>query len=121
MSGALGGLLAGSIISGLNGKAGLEGWRWLFIIEGVATVAAAGISAFFLPDFPSTTRWLTEAEKRLAGQRLLADDIGSAQGVGATHGHWASLKESLGDWRTWMMTFLFMMVTGSQTIQYFLP
>lgn len=64
----------------------------------------------------STTRWLNEDERWLAAARLSSDNIGSAQGHGATSGHWYSLKESLSDWRTWMMTIIFMMITGAQTI-----
>lgn len=86
-------------------------------IEGAATCVVAPIAVFILPDYPGTTRWLSEDEKWLAAARLAADDIGSAQGHGASSGHLASLKESMTDWRTWCMTFLFMMVTGAQTIQ----
>merc|ERR1712169_47058 len=40
VAGAFGGLLA-TAISFLNGKAGLEGWRWLFILEGIPAVLVA--------------------------------------------------------------------------------
>lgn len=38
LSGAFGGLLAGAITDGLEGAHGIRGWRWLFIVEGVATI-----------------------------------------------------------------------------------
>uniref|UniRef100_L2G0X8 Vitamin H transporter n=1 Tax=Colletotrichum fructicola (strain Nara gc5) TaxID=1213859 RepID=L2G0X8_COLFN len=40
LSGAFGGLLAGAITANLHDAHGIAGWRWLFIVEGVATVGA---------------------------------------------------------------------------------
>ncbi|KAJ1561486.1 hypothetical protein HK405_003786 [Cladochytrium tenue] len=121
VSGALGGLIAGAVTSGLDGVGGLSGWRWLFLIEGSATILGCGAALFMLPDYPTTTRWLSEDEKRLAAARLLYDSVGQSGGPGASHSHIASLVEALLDWRTWGFTFIFMMTTGSQTIQYFVP
>ena len=38
LSGAFGGILAGAITKGLDGAHGIDGWRWLFIVEGSATI-----------------------------------------------------------------------------------
>jgi hypothetical protein len=38
LSGAFGGVLAGTITGGLDGVYGIVGWRWLFILEGAATI-----------------------------------------------------------------------------------
>lgn len=38
ISGAFGGLLAGAITGGLEGACGIRGWRWLFIVEGAASI-----------------------------------------------------------------------------------
>ncbi|RYP03740.1 hypothetical protein DL764_004915 [Monosporascus ibericus] len=64
LSGAFSGLLAAAIAQ-MDGVAGLEGWRWIFIIEGLATVVL-GIACFFLlVDTPAlSTRWLESEEIR---------------------------------------------------------
>ncbi|KAM3525308.1 hypothetical protein MY4038_007353 [Beauveria bassiana] len=75
LSGAFGGLLAGSITSGLHDAHGIKGWRWLFIVEGVGTMITAVIAVFILSDFPSNTskRKLSAAERSLAIRRLQVD------------------------------------------------
>ncbi|KAF8896934.1 putative pantothenate transporter [Mucidula mucida] len=59
---AFGGLFAIAILKA-DGQHGLEGWRWLFIIEGAATVGLALIFMLFLPNNPATTKGLTDAER----------------------------------------------------------
>jgi MFS family permease len=59
LSGAFGGLLAGAITGGMEGTGGLRGWRWLFIIEGAATIIWAICASFLLLDFPANTKRLT--------------------------------------------------------------
>ncbi|KAI0016128.1 major facilitator superfamily domain-containing protein [Xylariomycetidae sp. FL0641] len=70
MAGAFGGLLGAAIMGGMDGKAGLANWRWLFIIEGGATVPVAIVTMFVLPDYPATTTWLSGAERQLAVLRM---------------------------------------------------
>ncbi|OQU96407.1 hypothetical protein CLAIMM_02492 [Cladophialophora immunda] len=65
---------------------GLQGFRWLFIIEGIITVLCALLLLFFLPDYPSRAKWLTQEEKRLCDWRL------QQQGAGYTKAH-ATRKE----------------------------
>ncbi|KAF3940109.1 hypothetical protein ABW19_dt0206357 [Dactylella cylindrospora] len=70
ISGAFSGLIAAGITNGMDGKAGLSAWRWLFILEGGITVFIAFFIWFVIPDFPITTRWLSEEERQLACWRL---------------------------------------------------
>jgi len=37
LASAFSGLIAAAVFAGLDGKHGLEGWRWLFLIQGVIT------------------------------------------------------------------------------------
>jgi len=123
IAGAVSGLLAGLITDYMDGVSGLEGWRWLFILEGVASVVAAMVIFFLMPDYPSTSkRFLTEEESILACNRLAADGIAMAQGAGREPiPHWTAFKMTVSDWRVWAQCLLFVLVTGSQTMQYFIP
>ncbi|KAF9534345.1 MFS transporter [Crepidotus variabilis] len=73
LSGAFGGLLA-TAISKMTGIAGLDGWRWIFILEGIATVIAGGISIFILPESLENAHFLTEEERIFAVRRFHMDD-----------------------------------------------
>jgi MFS family permease len=62
MSGVFSGLLAFGIAH-LNGKAGLAGWRWLFLLEGIPVVIAGLWTIFFLPAYPEKAKFFTEEQK----------------------------------------------------------
>jgi nitrate/nitrite transporter NarK len=58
----------------LNDALGLKGWQWLFIAEGVPSIALGVATLYFLADKPSDADWLSPAQKawldtRLAGER----------------------------------------------------
>jgi hypothetical protein len=58
----------------------------------------------------------------LACNRLTVDGIALTQGTGAKEiPHWQAFKMTCVDWRVWAQCFLFVLVTGSQTMQYFIP
>ncbi|KIV96814.1 hypothetical protein PV10_00630 [Exophiala mesophila] len=69
VAGAFSGLLATGI-SFMNGKAGLSGWQWLFILEGIPAVLF-GIAVWFLmPNYPNDAKFLTEEERAFAVARM---------------------------------------------------
>jgi MFS family permease len=69
---AFGGLFA-IVILKLDGQHGIEGWRWLFIVEGVMTIGLAMIFATFIPNKPNSIRWLTPMERDHLQYRLEVD------------------------------------------------
>ncbi|OLN94099.1 putative transporter C11D3.18C 5 [Colletotrichum chlorophyti] len=69
LSGAFGGLLARGL-SAIGPAGGLEGWRWIFIIEGIITVVCGIIALIGLPNSLATAKVLTEEEREWALLRL---------------------------------------------------
>ncbi|CZT51312.1 related to putative tartrate transporter [Rhynchosporium secalis] len=98
---AFAGLIAIGIFK-LDGKVGLEGWRWLFIIQGIATFVVAIIGTYFLPDDPTVTRWLTPEERILANERIKRDTVEERGKISTVKG----LKEALSDYRVWIFVFM---------------
>lgn len=117
IAGAFSGLLAFGI-GKMNGVAGLEGWRWIFILEGIVTVLVA-ISAYFLiHDFPETATFLTEEERafvihRLKYQGQAKMNIGDAEGQGraqveqAEEFEWKYVRQAFTDWQIWVNIFVY--------------
>jgi len=66
---------------------GIEGWRWLFIIEGFPAVVFGIITIFYLTDRPHQAKWLREDEKEWITRELIEEK----QQIGATN-HSLNLK-----------------------------
>ncbi|OAP61965.1 retrograde regulation protein 2 [Fonsecaea erecta] len=63
---------AGALAYGItSGHPGIAKWRLLFLVEGIPTILAAPIAWFFLPDSPTTARFLTAEEKEVAKARVI--------------------------------------------------
>ncbi|KAJ8072786.1 hypothetical protein PM082_016345 [Marasmius tenuissimus] len=121
VSGAFSGLLGGVITDKLEFARGIHGWQWLLLIEGVGSCFVACFTWMILPDWPSTTKWLTAEERFIATRRLELDGIGNNTQTGSEPTHKESLKMALKDWRVYYLAVMYMLATGSQTIQYFIP
>lgn len=87
--------------------------------EGTITIALAILSGFILPDYPHTTRWLSEEERAFASWRLLSDineaDERHSQSI------WEGVKEAFKDYRIYLFLPLQHISLLSQTFQYFFP
>jgi ACS family tartrate transporter-like MFS transporter len=72
LSKVLMGAIAGPLL-GLQGRVGLAGWQWLFLVEGLPAIIMSAVILFRLPDKPASVRWLTAAEKSWLEQAMTAD------------------------------------------------
>lgn len=62
LAGMISGILGGFIL-GLNGHAGLAGWQWLFLLEGLPAVVFGFWMYFHLADKPKDAKFLSADEK----------------------------------------------------------
>jgi MFS family permease len=76
ISGVIGGPIAGAVMSAFEGLAGLRGWQWLFLVEGLPSCLLGVMAYFYLNDGPAQAPWLTAQEKA-----LIASDLASESGV----------------------------------------
>lgn len=75
LAGMFSGYLQAGAYKGLDGRLGMEGWQWLFIICGVISLPIAFLGYFLIPDFPETTRafYITPEEAKRQCERLIAE------------------------------------------------
>jgi len=68
----IGGPVSGALLE-LHGQAGLKGWQWLFIIEGLPAVLLGFAALKFLTDRPEQADWLTKDEREALAATLAAE------------------------------------------------
>ncbi|KAI1413948.1 MFS general substrate transporter [Hypoxylon sp. FL1857] len=117
LAGAFGGILAYGI-GRMGGVVWDNGWRWIFILEGILTVLVAAAAYGFIHNYPDTSKFLSEDERKFIHQRLAADSD-------ATHDErftWAAVVEALKDPNCWLYGLGFhTMSLPLYTLSLFLP
>jgi MFS transporter, ACS family, tartrate transporter len=68
----IGSPISGALL-GLDGRLGLHGWQWLFIVEAVPALIMGVLCLVLLPDNPSKASWLADDERQWLGERLAAE------------------------------------------------
>ncbi|WWD17598.1 hypothetical protein CI109_102039 [Kwoniella shandongensis] len=92
VAGAFGGLLA-RLINLMDGVGGQEGWRWIFILEGILTIVVAIASFWMLYDYPDTAKFLSPAEKAFVKDRLHLDSL--------------VVLHAFLDYKIWLLSFIY--------------
>ncbi|KIL63620.1 hypothetical protein M378DRAFT_164300 [Amanita muscaria Koide BX008] len=147
LSGAFGGLLASGIVQ-MDGVLKLAGWRWIFILEGIATTILSIMTIFVLPCDVASAKFLTKEEKDYALWRLKQDD--ELPSIDHLHGtpksdaielrvtsyespisdpmseheefEWRELRRGIFDIQTWLNGLSFFgFITSLYSFSYFFP
>lgn len=90
ISGIISNPLSGWLMANLDGLHGLAGWQWLFLVEGLPSVALGIVAFFYLSDKPETADWLDRNQKAQLASLLERDRRSSPR---ADHSFTASLRD----------------------------
>jgi ACS family tartrate transporter-like MFS transporter len=57
----------------------IEGWRWLFLLEGMPAILLGVVAFFYLTDWPREATWLAPEQQQLIGTNLSEEQSHNAQ------------------------------------------
>jgi MFS transporter, ACS family, tartrate transporter len=101
-AGIIGGPLSGALLS-MEGFAGLAGWQWMFVLEGVPATILGIVVLGVLPDSPADVGWLSPEEKTALLSRLEHERLATA---GGAHGVADALRHR---W-VWMLAAIYFVI-----------
>jgi D-galactonate transporter len=73
LSSVIGAPVSGWLL-GLDGRAGLAGWQWMFIIEAAPAIVLSVVTFFYLTDRPRDATWMANDERAWLMERLAAEE-----------------------------------------------
>jgi ACS family tartrate transporter-like MFS transporter len=110
------GSVAGTLLR-LDGRLGLHGWQWLFLVEGMPAVLLSVAIWFTLAERPREAKWLREDERE-----ALESDIAGAYPSDHPSDLVDALRAIMRDPRVWMLGLCALCLLGSiYAVNFFLP
>jgi MFS family permease len=105
-------------IAHMRDVGGLNGWRWIFILEGILTILVSLLAYFFIANYPSTAKFLTDKERASVHARLASNNDATRNEAFT----WPNVRLALGDPKVWLYGLGFhTMSLPLYTLSLFLP
>jgi len=110
-----GGPLSGGLLE-LDGLAGLDGWQWLFLAEGIPAVALGFVTLRYLDERPVDADWLEPEERafltaEVERERELREALGAQR-----------LRDALRSGRVWLLGLVyFILLAAGFGLTFFVP
>jgi len=115
LAGVIAGPISGALLE-LHGLAGLSGWQWLFILEGLPAVILGVLVLRYLPDGPDKAVWLEVSERAALLMRL------ERERRRGTQKRQNSLAEAISNSTVWILSLVyFAIVFGLYGVTFWLP
>lgn len=116
LSTVVGAPLSAWLVNMGDSVAGMAGWRFMFLMEGIPAVLLGIVCWFFLTDRPHQASWLTQEER----DWLSAEMEREAATTGARYHY--PLRKTLTNGRIWALAFVYFGTTyGLYAMNFFLP
>ncbi len=110
-----GGPLSGGLLE-LDGFLGLDGWQWLFLVEGLPAVALGWVTLRFLDDSPDGAEWLEPEERE-----FLAEEVARERELREAAGG-RGLRDALASGQLWLLSLIyFLVVAAAFGLTFFVP
>ncbi|GMK56332.1 hypothetical protein CspeluHIS016_0301720 [Cutaneotrichosporon spelunceum] len=110
--------LIGFGFSHLDGRGGMAGWQWMFILYGILTIFIGLLAYVFLVDVPTKGNFLTEREREIVMTRIERDRADSVPDPLT----WPKILAYCCELKSWFIAFAFMSTTMSAyALAYFMP
>lgn len=87
----------------MDGVAGLRGWRWIMIIEGLPTFCLGIATWFLMPNDTRSAYFLTDEDRDLCRRRL---DAEYGQTASAQEFSKKDMIKGFKDWKIWAFCFV---------------
>ena len=101
----------------MDGLQGYEAWRWVFILEGLFTVAFGMVAWFIIPAFPQDATFLNDDERTMLLARLRHD-----RGKERLNFKGINWVKVFADWKIWSFTLIYFCADmGAASISAFTP
>jgi MFS family permease len=105
-------------IAHMRGVGGLNGWRWIFLLEGILTVLVSLVAYFFITNYPATAKFLTDKERACVHTRLASNNDATRNEAFT----WQNVRLALSDPKVWLYGLGFhTMSLPLYTLSLFLP
>jgi D-galactonate transporter len=118
LSGMIASPLSGWILKQMSGVGHLQAWQWLFLVEGIPSIAAGLITLYYLTDGPTRAKWLSPDEKALIERRLQEEE--AAKKSEGEHRH--RLVDAFRSGKVWLLCVVYYgMTMGNYGLGFWLP
>lgn len=116
LSAAIGAPASALLIKYGDGFMGLEGWRVMYLAEGLPAVLLGVVAWYYLTDRPAQATWLTVEERSWLVQEMAGERIPAGPS------HASALRSTFGDARVWALGAVYFGITyGLYALSFFLP